>query len=60
VEAGYNTSTEALRILGGDEKGTRCLGVYLDHPVTGGYKHRDLILQVWVGTLPLVKRRPHF
>jgi hypothetical protein len=27
VEAGYNTSTVALRVIEGDEKGTRCLGV---------------------------------
>jgi hypothetical protein len=27
VEAGSNTSTVALRVVGGDEKGTRCLGV---------------------------------
>jgi hypothetical protein len=27
VEAGPNTSTVALRVVGGDEKGTRCLGI---------------------------------
>jgi hypothetical protein len=27
VEAGPNTSTIALRVVGGDEKGTQCLGV---------------------------------
>jgi hypothetical protein len=27
VEAGSNTSTVALRVVGGDEKGTQCLGV---------------------------------
>jgi hypothetical protein len=26
VEAGSNTSTNTLRVLGGDEKGTQCLG----------------------------------
>jgi hypothetical protein len=26
VEAGSNTSTVALRVVGGDEKGTQCLG----------------------------------
>jgi hypothetical protein len=26
VEAGPNTSTVALRVVGGDEKGTQCLG----------------------------------
>jgi hypothetical protein len=46
VEAGYNTSTVALRVVEGDEKGTRCLGVSLGHPVTGGHKHRNLALQV--------------
>jgi hypothetical protein len=27
VEVGSNTSTVALRVVGGDEKGTQCLGV---------------------------------
>jgi hypothetical protein len=27
VEAGSNTSTVVLRVVGGDEKGTQCLGV---------------------------------
>jgi hypothetical protein len=27
VEAGSNTSTVAIRVVGGDEKGTQCLGV---------------------------------
>jgi hypothetical protein len=27
VEAGSNTSTVALRDVGGDEKGTQCLGI---------------------------------
>jgi hypothetical protein len=27
VEAGSNTSTVALRVVGGSEKGTQCLGV---------------------------------
>jgi hypothetical protein len=27
VEAGSNTSTVALRVVGGDENGTQCLGV---------------------------------
>jgi hypothetical protein len=27
VEAGSNTSTVNLRVVGGDEKGTQCLGV---------------------------------
>jgi hypothetical protein len=31
----------------GDGKGTQYLGVYLGHPVPGGYKYGDLALQVW-------------
>jgi hypothetical protein len=46
VEAGSNTSTVALQVVEGDEKGTECLGVKLGHPVPGGYKYRDLALQV--------------
>jgi hypothetical protein len=46
VEAGYNTSTVALRVVRGDGKGTQCPGVYLGHPVPGGYKYGDLTLQV--------------
>jgi hypothetical protein len=36
VEAGSNTSTVALRVVGGDEKGVHCLGVYLGHRAPGG------------------------
>jgi hypothetical protein len=46
VEAGSNTSTVALRVVGGDEKGIQCLGVKLGHPVSGRYKYGDLVLQV--------------
>jgi hypothetical protein len=46
VEAGSNISTVALRIVGGDEKGTQCLGVKLGHPVPAGYKYGDLALKV--------------
>jgi hypothetical protein len=46
VEAGYNTSTVALRVVRGDAKGTHCPGVNLGHPSPGGYKYRDLALQV--------------
>jgi hypothetical protein len=42
VETGSNISTIVLRVVGGDEKGTQCLG----HPVPGRYKYRDLALQV--------------
>jgi hypothetical protein len=38
VQPGSNTSTVALRVVGGDEKGTQCLGVQLGHPVPEGYK----------------------
>jgi hypothetical protein len=46
VEAGSNTSTVALRVVGGDEKGTQCLGVELGHPIPGGYKYGDLALRL--------------
>jgi hypothetical protein len=46
VKAGSNTFTVALRVVGGDEKGTQCLGVKLDHPVPGGYKYENLALQI--------------
>jgi hypothetical protein len=46
VEVGSNTSTVALRLVGGDKNGTQCLGVQLGHPVPEGYKYGDLALQV--------------
>jgi hypothetical protein len=46
VEARENTSTVALLVVRGDGKGTQCPGVYLGHPVPGGYKYGDLALQV--------------
>jgi hypothetical protein len=46
VEAGLNTSTVALRVVGGDERGTQCLRIKPGHPVPGGYKYEDLALQV--------------
>jgi hypothetical protein len=33
-------------VLRGDGRGTQCAGVYLGHPVPGGYKYGDLALQV--------------
>jgi hypothetical protein len=36
VEADWNTSTVALRVVGGEEKGVQCLGVKLGHFVPGG------------------------
>jgi hypothetical protein len=49
VEAGYHTSTVALRAVEDDGKGTQFLGVYLGHPITVGHKYRDLVLQVGFG-----------
>jgi hypothetical protein len=46
VEAGSSTSTVTVRVVGGNEKGTQCLGVSLGHPDPGGYKYGDLALQV--------------
>jgi hypothetical protein len=46
VEAGSNSSTVALRVVEGDEKGTQFLGVQLGHPLPGGNKYGDLALQV--------------
>jgi hypothetical protein len=46
MEAGSNTSTVALRVVAGNEKGTQCPGAQLGHPVPGGYKYEDLTLQV--------------
>jgi hypothetical protein len=37
---------QSLRVVRGDEEGTQCSGVYLDHPVPGGYKYGDLALQI--------------
>jgi hypothetical protein len=34
---GFDTSTVALRVVGGDETGTQCLGVKLGHPIPMGY-----------------------
>jgi hypothetical protein len=48
VKASSNTSTVALRVVGGNEKRTQCLGVSLGHLVPGGYKYGDLALQVGV------------
>jgi hypothetical protein len=41
VEAGSNTSTVALRVVGVYQ----CLRVKLGHPVPGGYKYGDLAIQ---------------
>jgi hypothetical protein len=46
VEVGSNTYIIALQIVESDEKGTRCLGVYLGHLVPGRYKYGDLALHV--------------
>jgi hypothetical protein len=41
----HRNSTVALRVVGGEEKGTQWLGAQLGHPVPVGYKYRDLTLQ---------------
>jgi hypothetical protein len=46
VEAGSNTCTIVLLVVGDDKKGTQCLRVLAGHPVPVGYKYRDLDLQV--------------
>jgi hypothetical protein len=46
---GYETikqATIAVTIVRCDRKGPQCPGVYLGHPVPGGYKYGDLALQV--------------
>jgi hypothetical protein len=45
-QLGSNTSIVALRVVGGDEKGTQCLGLHPGHSVPRGYKYGDLVL--WV------------
>jgi hypothetical protein len=46
VEAGLNTSTITLQVVGGDEKRTQCLGVKLGLPVPGEYKYGDIVFQL--------------
>jgi hypothetical protein len=46
VEAGSNTSTVTLQVVGDDEKGTQCLGIKLGNHVPGRYKYGDLALLV--------------
>jgi hypothetical protein len=46
LEGGSNTCAVALRDVGGDEKETQSLGIYLGHPVPAGYEYGDLALQV--------------
>jgi hypothetical protein len=43
--------TVTLRDVEGDEMGTQRMGVKLGHAVTGGHKHRDLVLQIGGWTL---------
>jgi hypothetical protein len=40
MEAGSNTSTVALQVVGGDEKGTQCLGASLGDIDTGTWSSR--------------------
>jgi hypothetical protein len=46
VEAGSNTSTVALRLVGGDGKGTSTWGITGQPCSWGIYKYGDLALQV--------------
>jgi hypothetical protein len=46
VEAGSNTSTVALLVVGVDEKRTQCLGMQSGHPAPDGHKYGDLAIQV--------------
>jgi hypothetical protein len=46
MEVGSNTSTVALRIVGGNKKGTQCLGVKLDHPI------HKVNIYIYTGTWP--------
>jgi hypothetical protein len=46
MEAWSDTSTVALRVVGGYGKGTQCLGGITGPPCSGGYKYGDLALQV--------------
>jgi hypothetical protein len=39
-------STIALRVMGGNRKGTQCSGLKLIHSLPGGCNYRDLALQV--------------
>jgi hypothetical protein len=45
--AGSNTSTVALCVVGGDEKGTQCLGLKLGHPVPGDINTRTWYSRLW-------------
>jgi hypothetical protein len=53
-EVGSNISTGQLQVVRGDEKGIQCWGAYPDHPVSGGYKYEDLVLQV--GEVPNLRQ----
>jgi hypothetical protein len=46
METVESTSTVALLVVGGDEKGTQYLGVQLGHPVPRGYTIQGPGLQV--------------
>jgi hypothetical protein len=43
---GSNVSIIALRVVGGDENGTQCLGLQLGHPILGVYKYGELALGI--------------
>jgi hypothetical protein len=46
VLIGSYTSTVDLKVVGGDDTGTQCPGVYPGYPVPGRYKYGGLPLQV--------------
>jgi hypothetical protein len=58
VEAGSNIFIVLLRVVGGDEKGTQCLGVQLGHPVSGECEYWNLALQVGSLESEIVKCGP--
>lgn len=47
VEVECNASTVVLRVVDGDKKINRFIGVYVSHPVTRGNKCWKMDLQVW-------------
>jgi hypothetical protein len=50
----YKTSTVALKVVESNQKGARCLGVQLGHPVSGSIKRsgppgwRSVVRQVYM------------
>jgi hypothetical protein len=46
VEAGSNTYTSALQVVGSDGKKIQCMGIILGPPIRREYKYGDQALQV--------------